>query len=53
MVDSWSDQIARFASNGTLIGKVGLFNPRGLNSNPLGAYCMSQTNDDTYFIDMD
>jgi len=53
LVDTWSDQIARFASNGTLIGKTGLYNPRGLNSTPFGAYCMSQTNDDTYFIDMD
>jgi hypothetical protein len=57
LVDSWSDQIARFASNGTLIGKVALLNPRGLNSTPLGAYCMNVNvtggYDETYFIDMD
>jgi len=53
LLDSWGDVLARFASNGTLIGKVGLLNPRGPNSTPLGAYCMSATYDDTYFVDMD
>jgi hypothetical protein len=53
LVDSWSDAVARFASNGTFIGKVGLLNPRGPNSTPLGAYFMSATHDDTYFVDMD
>ena len=53
LLDSWGDAVARFASNGTFIGKVGLVNPRGPNSTPLGAYFMSTTHDDTYFVDMD
>ena len=53
LLDTWGDQVARFASSGTFIGKVALLNPRGLNSTPLGAYCMTTTYDDTYFIDMD
>jgi hypothetical protein len=53
LLDSWGDALARFASNGTFIGKVGLVVPRGLNSTPLGPYCMDTTHDDTYFVDMD
>ncbi|MCK4977120.1 MAG: hypothetical protein KAS36_09315, partial [Anaerolineales bacterium] len=53
LIDSWSDQVARFASNGTLIGKVSLLNPRGFSSSPLGAHALSQTYDDIYFINLD
>ena len=53
LLDTWGDQVARFASNGTFIGKVSLLNPRSLDSSPLGAHAMTQTYDDLYFIDMD
>jgi hypothetical protein len=53
LIDTWGDQLARFASNGTFIGKVSLLNPRALNSTSLGAHVMTTTYDNTYFVDLD
>ena len=52
LLDTWGDQVARFASNGVFIGKAALLSPRALDSTPLGAHVMSQTYDRTYFLDI-
>lgn len=53
LIDTWGDQVARFARNGTFIGKAALLSPRAMDSSPLGAHVMSPTYDRLYFLDLD
>ena len=53
LIDTWSDQVARFSRTGGFIGKVALSTPRGMDSSPLGCHVMSQTTDNLDFIDID
>lgn len=53
LIDTWGDQVARFANNGTFVGKVSLLSPRAMDSSPLGAHVMSSTYDRLYFLDLD
>jgi hypothetical protein len=53
LIDTWGDEVARFANNGTFVGKVSLLSPRAMDSSPLGAHVISQTYDRMYFLDLD
>lgn len=52
ILDTNGEQIARFASNGTFIGKQTLLSPQGLSSTPLGCWVVSEVYDRHYFINL-
>ena len=53
VLDTTSDRVVRFASNGVFIGQAVMLDPHALDSTPEGCWILSETYNRLYFVNLD